>query len=411
MERRRAVITGIGCITPVGSGAAGLWEGVSRGESKVRRIDRFDVAAYRSQVAAQVPDYDAGAELGRKANQRMDRFAQFALSAAGQALADAGLEPKELEGERVGVFVGSALGGAGYAEGEHTSYLSGGLRAVSPGLALSVFGGAAGCNIAIHYGFCGPNETNSMSCAAGAVAIGRALQAIRYGEADMVLAGGAEAPLAPLCYGAFAVIRAMSTRNEEPEAACRPFDADRDGFVMGEGAAVLVIEERQAALRRGARVYAELVGYGSSNDAYHMSAPRPDGVQASRAMLGAMADAALAPDDVGYINAHGSATPLGDAAEAAAIRRALGAAAWRTPISGTKGLYGHPLGASGAIEAAITALSIHHGSLPGTCNLRAVDSRIDLPVLREGLDRRVRWALSNSIGFGGINACLAFARA
>ena len=411
MERRRAVITGIGCVTPVGMGAAGLWDGVTRGESAVRRIDRFDTAAYRSQVAAQVDGFDPAEHLGRKAVGRMDRFTHFALTAAGQALVDGGLQADELEGERVGVFMGSALGGAGYAEGEHASYLTGGLRAVNPGLALSVFGGAAGCNIAIHYGFCGPNETNSMSCAAGALAIGRALQAIRLGEADVVLAGGAEAPLAPLCYGAFAVIRAMSTRNEDPAGACRPFDADRDGFVMGEGAAVLLIEERQAALRRGARVYAELVGYGTSNDAYHMTAPRPDGVQASRAMQGALRDAAIAPDDVGYINAHGSATPLGDAAEAVAVRRALGAAAWRTPISGTKGLYGHPLGASGAIEAAITAMAVHHGHLPGTANLRRPDSGIDLPVLRDGLDRRVRWALSNSIGFGGINACLAFARA
>ncbi|HWI61596.1 MAG TPA: beta-ketoacyl-[acyl-carrier-protein] synthase family protein [Symbiobacteriaceae bacterium] len=411
MERRRAVITGIGCITPVGSGSQGLWDGVLRGRSAVRRLDRFDVSSYRSQVAAQVDAFDAEAELGRKASQRMDRFAHFALSAAGQALSDAGLDPKELEGERVGVFMGSALGGAGYAEGEHQSYLSGGLRAVSPGLALSVFGGAAGCSIAIHYGLCGPNETNSMSCAAGSVAIGRALQAIRLGECDMVLAGGAEAPLAPLCYGAFAVIRAMSSRNEQPEAACRPFDATRDGFVMGEGAAVLVVEERQAALRRGARVYAELVGYGTSNDAYHMSAPRPDGSQASRAMLCAMQDAAVSPDDVGYINAHGSGTPLGDVAEAVAVRRALGAAAWRTPISGTKGLYGHPLGASGAIEAAITALALHHGQLPGTCNLGEPDPAIELPVLKDGLERKTRWALSNSIGFGGINACLAFARA
>ncbi|HYF96110.1 MAG TPA: beta-ketoacyl-ACP synthase II [Symbiobacteriaceae bacterium] len=411
MERRRAVITGIGCITPAGIGAAGLWDGVLRGRSAVRRISRFDATAYRSQVAAQVEGFDPEAHIGRKLAQRMDRFAHFALGAAGQGLADAGLDPKALEGERVGVFMGSALGGAGYAEGEHASYLHGGLRAVSPGLALSVFGGAAGCNIAIHYGFCGPNETNSMSCAAGAIAIGRALQAIRFGEADLALAGGAEAPLAPLCYGAFAIIRAMSTRNDEPELASRPFDADRDGFVMGEGAAVLVIEERQAALRRGARVYAELVGYGTSNDAYHMAAPRPDGTQAARAMQGALRDAALSPDDVGYINGHGSATPLGDAAEAVAVRRALGAAAWRTPISGTKGLYGHPLGASGAIEAAITAMALHHGHLPGTCNLQRADRGVDLPVLKDGLERRVRWALSNSIGFGGINACLAFAQA
>jgi 3-oxoacyl-[acyl-carrier-protein] synthase II len=411
MDRRRAVITGIGCITPIGAGVQGLWEGVLAGRSAVRQLDRFDASAYRSQVAAQVDQFDPTAYIDAKKAGRMDRFAHFALAAAAQALDDSGLNPADLAGERVGVFMGSALGGAGYGESQHENYLAGGLRAVNPGLALSVFGGAASCNIAIHYGFCGPNETNGMSCAAGAIAIGRALTAIRLGEADIALAGGAEAPLAPLCYGAFAVIRAMSTRNGEPAAASRPFDAGRDGFVMGEGAAVLVLEERQAALRRGARVYAELVGYGTSNDAYHMTAPRPDGSQAARAMLGALKDSAMPPDDVGYINAHGSATPLGDVAEALAIRRALGAAAERVPVSGTKGLYGHPLGASGAIEAAITALSLHRGYLPGTCNLEQPDAQVGLPLLRTGLERRIRRALSNSVGFGGINACLAMAQA
>lgn len=410
MNRRRAVITGIGCITPIGSGSAGLWAGVLRGRSAVRRIDRFDASAYRTQVAAQVDNFAAEEHLDRKQVHRMDRFAQFSLVAAGQALQDAGLTPGELVGERVGVFMGSALGGAGYGEEQHSAYLSGGLRAVNPGLALTVFGGAASCNIAIHYGFQGPNETNAMSCASGAVAIGRALQAVRGGEADVVLAGGAEAPLAPLCYGAFAVIRAMSTRNDDPAAACRPFDADRDGFVMGEGAAVLVVEEWEAARRRGARVYAELSGYGTSNDAYHMTAPRPDGAQAARAMLAAMADARVSPGEIGYINAHGSSTPLNDVAESLAIRRAIGADSYRVPISGTKGLYGHALGASGAIEAAITALALHHGYLPATCNLAKLDPEVKLPILTgEGLKRRPRWALSNSFGFGGINACLALA--
>ncbi|HYG58448.1 MAG TPA: beta-ketoacyl-ACP synthase II [Symbiobacteriaceae bacterium] len=409
MNQRRAVVTGIGCVTPVGTGVGALWDGVLQGRSAVRRIDRFDVSTYRSQVAAHVDDFRPEQYLDRKQVQRMDRFSQFALAAASMSLADAGLNPGELQGERVGVFMGSALGGAGCAEDEHTAYLAGGLRAVSPGLALSVFGGAASCNIAIHFGFRGPNETNGMSCAAGAIAIGRALQAIRSGEADVVLAGGAEAPLAPLCYGAFNVIRAMSTRNHDPQAASRPFDRQRDGFVMGEGAAVLVVEERQAALRRGARPYAELVGYGTSNDAYHMTAPLPDGAQAARAMAGALADGAISPDRVGYINAHGSGTPLGDVAEGLAIRRALGAAAVRAAISATKGLYGHPLGASGAIEAAIAALSLHHGFLPGTCNLEELDPAVGLAFLTRGREDRPRVALSNSIGFGGINACLALA--
>jgi 3-oxoacyl-[acyl-carrier-protein] synthase II len=327
MNRRRAVITGIGCITPVGTGAAKLWEGVLRGRSAIRPIDRFDTSAYRSRMAGQVDDFRPEEHLDRKAAQRMDRFSQFAVVSARQALQDAGLDPEAMQGERVGVFMGSALGGAGYAEGEHEAYLHGGLRAVNPGLALSVFGGAASCNVAIHFGFVGPNETNGMSCAAGAVAIGRALMAIRHGEADVVLAGGAEAPLAPLSFGAFAVIRAMSTRNEQPDQACSPFDTQRDGFVMGEGAAVLVIEERERALRRGAVPYAELVGYGTSNDAYHMTVPRPDGSQAARAITRALEDAGLFAENVGYINAHGSSTPLGDLAEAMAVRRRWG----RTP--------------------------------------------------------------------------------
>lgn len=407
-DQRRAVITGIGCITPVGIGATSMWEGVLRGRSPVRRIDRFDTSAIRSRMAAQVDGFTPEQYLDRRQLQRMDRFSQFSLVSAAQALEDAGLKASELPGERVGVFMGSALGGVSGGEEAHTAYLEGGLRAVQPGLALSVFGGAASCNIAIHFGFQGPNETNGMSCASGAVALGRALQAIRSGEVDVALAGGAEAPLAPLSYTAFAVIRAMSTRNDEPDAACRPFDVDRDGFVMGEGAAVLVVESWEAAQRRGARVYAELAGYGTSNDAYHMTAPRPDGSQAARAILGAMRDAGLGSGQIGYINAHASSTPLNDVAESLAIRRALGADADRIPISGTKALYGHPLGASGAIEAALTAMALYHGQLPGTCNLRQTDARVTVPVLgREGLERRAPWALSNSFGFGGINACLA----
>lgn len=412
MSERRAVITGIGVISPVGIGVERFWQGLLQGRSRVRPIDRFDPSGFRSRLAAQVDDFDPHQYLERRQVQRLDRFVQFSLVSAGLALLDAGLAPAEVAGERVGVFMGSALGGVGFGEEQHTAYMDGGLRAVNPGLALTVFGGAASCAIAIHYGLHGPNETNAMSCASGAIAVGRALQAIRQGEADVVLAGGAEAPLAPLCYGAFANIRAMSTRNDEPETASRPFDAERDGFVMGEGAALLVIEERQAALRRGARVYAELVGYGTSNDGYHMTAPRPDGSQAARAMMAAMRDGQVPADGVGYINAHGSSTPLNDVTESVAIRRALGTAADRIPVSGTKGLYGHPLGASGAVEAAISALAIHRGYLPHTVNLRRIDPAVGLPVIAgEGLERRPRWALSNSFGFGGINACLAFTSA
>lgn len=408
MNPHRAVITGIGCITPIGKGAEGLWQGVLKGRPALRRIDRFDAATYRSQVAAQVDDFAPEVYMEKKQAQRLDRFAQFSLAAASQALQDAGLNPAEMDGNRVGVFMGSALGGAGYAEQQHTAYLSGGLRAVDPGLALTVFGGAASCIIAIEYGFHGPNETNAMSCASGAIALGRALRAIRAGEADVVLAGGSEAPLSPLCFGAFANIRAMSVRNQDPETACRPFDRRRDGFVMGEGSAVLVVESWEHASRRGARAYAELAGYGTSNDGFHMTAPQPDGAHAARAIQACLADAMICTDHVGYINAHASSTPRGDLAEALAIHRALGSDARRIPVSGTKGLYGHPLGAAGAVEAAITALALRHGYLPPTVNLQERDPEVSLEVLHgEGREDRPRWALSNSFGFGGINACLA----
>ena len=407
---RRAVVTGIGCITPVGHGAEGLWAGVQRGRSAVRTIDRFDPSPFRSRIAAQVADFDPLDHLEKKQAGRLARFAQYAVAAGRQALRDACLTPAGLDRERCGVFMGSALGGSDLAEEQHARYLSYGARGVNPMLALAVFGGAASCNLAIEFGFTGPNETNAMSCASGAVALGRALQAIRSGQCDLALTGGAEAPLAPLCYGAFAILRAMSQRNEAPEQACRPFDCGRDGFVMGEGAAVLVLEAAEHAAERGARVYAELAGCGVTNDAHHMTAPLPDGSQAARAMRLALLDAGLTPDAIGYVNAHASATPLNDATEARALRSVFGER--RVPVSGTKALYGHALGASGAIEAAITCLALYHAWLPPTLNLDAPDPEATLDLIRgAGRPAAPAAALSNSFGFGGINACLAFRRA
>ena len=274
-------------------------------------------------------------------------------------------------------------------------------------LALTVFGGAVSCNIAISFGLTGPNATNGMSCASGTVAVGDGLRAIRRGEADVMLCGGAEAPLAPLCFGAFALIRAMSTRNDDPGTASRPFDRDRDGFVMGEGAAVLVLEERGRALARGAPLYAEVSGYALTNDGHHMTAPKPDGREAARAMAQALRDAAVDPVAVGYVNAHGSSTPLNDATETAALKVVFGEHARRLAVSGTKGYYGHPLGASGAIEAAITALALTRGWLPPTLNLTAPDAACDLDYLPGGgRSTRAAIALSNSFGFGGVNASL-----
>jgi len=272
-----------------------------------------------------------------------------------------------------------------------------------------VFVGASSCNLAIELGVSGPNITNGMSCASGAIAIGEAYRAISRGEADVMLAGGAEAPLSPLSYGAFAIIRAMSTRNDDPTTASRPFDKGRDGFVMGEGAAVLVLEERERALARGATVYAEIAGYGLTNDAHHMTAPRPDGRQAARAMRIALDDRGVAPEAVGYVNAHGSSTPLNDTTETLAIRQALGRTAEKIPVSGTKGYYGHALGASGAIEAAISALALRRGWLPPSVNLQDPDPACDLDYIRgSGLEASPEYIISNSFGFGGINAALLF---
>ncbi len=411
MEARRVVITGIGCVTPIGTGSAGLWEGLQARRSAVRAITRFDPAPFRSRIAAEIPDFRPQDFLDGKHARRYDRFSQLAVVAAGLALADAELALEREDRERVGAMMGSALGGVAHAEQQAGAFAAAGLRGVDPALALSVFGGASSCNIAIEFGLMGVNSTNAMSCASGTIAVGDAFHAIRDGRAEVMLAGGAEAPLAPLCYGAFAIIRAMSTRNDEPAAASRPFDAGRDGFVMGEGAAVLVLEERGRALARGAPVLAEVLGAASTNDAWHMTAPRPDGSQAARCLTLALADAHVAPEEVAYVNAHGSSTPLNDKTETLAFKRAFGAHAARLAVSGTKGYYGHPLGASGAIEAAITALALARGWLPPTVNLSARDPECDLHYLDEPVSGAApEVALSNSFGFGGINAAVVLAR-
>ena len=409
--RRRVVVTGIGAITPIGSTKDDLWAGLKRRKSAVRSLTRFDPSIFRSHNAAEVPDFDPTDFIDSKRAKRLDRFGQFSVAAAKQAVADAELDLEVEDRERVGAMMGTALGGVGYAEEQLSVFLQEGLRAVDATLALAVFGGAASCNIAIELGVSGPNSTNAMSCASGAMAIGEAFRQVRDGYADVMIAGGAEAPLAPLCYGAFALIRAMSTRNDDPEHASRPFDNDRDGFVMGEGTAVLVLEEYDRAVARGARIYAEIAGYGTSNDAHHMTAPLPTGRQAARAMRTALCDAHVEPSEVGYINAHGSSTPLNDPTETLAIKQVFGDSAASVMTSGTKGYYGHALGASGAIEAAICALAIEREWLPPTVNLTEPDPECDLNYITgTGKSERVEHVLSNSFGFGGINAALVFRR-
>jgi 3-oxoacyl-[acyl-carrier-protein] synthase II len=375
-------------------------------------VTRFDPSPFRSRIAAEVPDFRPADFMEERRLRRLDRFGQFSVAAARLAIEDAGLVLANEDRDMVGAMMGTALGGVGYAEEQYPKYLRDGVRGVDPALALVVFAGSASCNVAIEFGVSGPNSTNGMSCASGTIAIGDGYRAIVRGDADVMLAGGAEAPLAPLCFGAFAIIRAMSTRNDDPEAASRPFDKDRDGFVMAEGAVVLLLEERSRAVARGANVYAEILGYGITNDAHHITVPRPDGKQAARAMRLALAEAHLTPGEVGYINAHGSSTPLNDPTETGAIRQVFGNHADDVLISGTKGYYGHALGASGAFEAAICALASQRRWLPPTVNLKEPDPGCDLRYLAgEGRGADPEFLLSNSFGFGGINACLVFRRA
>ena len=408
---RRVVITGIGALTPIGLAREGLWSGLRAQRSAVGPVTRFDPTPFRSHLAAEVNDFVPTDHLDERRSRRFDRFAQFSVVASRMAIEDADLVMEREDRERVGAMMGSALGGVAYAEEQMGRYMTGGLRAVDATLALAVFGGASSCNIAIEFGVYGPNSTNAMSCASGTMAVGDAFRSIRDDYADVMICGGAEAPLSTLCYGAFSLIRAMSTRNDDPSTASRPFDRDRDGFVMGEGAAVLILEERDRAIARGARIYAEILGYGMTNDGHHMTAPRPDGSQAARAMRLALADAHVEANEIGYVNAHGSSTPLNDPTETLAVKQVLGDHAYRVPVSGTKGYYGHALGASGAIEAAICALALERGWLPPTVNLASPDPACDLDYMAgAGRAAEPETIISNSFGFGGINASLVMRR-
>jgi len=406
-DMSRVVITGLGPITAAGISAGGLWEGLRRERSPIRRVTRFDTSPWRSKIAAEVDDFEPTDYMDAKLARRLDRFCHFSIAATRLALADASLDTSRIELDRVAVQMGSALGGSANAEVQAATLYSGDVRSVDPRVALTTFVGAASCSIAIEFGFTGPNSTNAMSCASGTIAIGEGFRLIRDGSADIAIVGGIEAPLAPLCFGAFALIRAMSTRNGDPEHACRPFDRARDGFIMGEGACTLVLERMDHAIQRGARIYAEVAGYGTTNDAYHLAAPRPDGSQAARAMSIALRNARVSPDDIDFVSPHGSSTPLTDATETQALKTVFGERAYSIPISGSKPYHAHALGASGAIEAAICCLAMHHKWLPPTLNHDSHDGDCDLDyVPNRGRPAAPRTALSNSFGFGGINAAL-----
>jgi len=405
--KQRVAITGIGAITPIGTGVEELWQGVRAGESAVRTITRFDATHFSSQVAAEI-DFDPLQYMAPKRARRLDRFSQFALVSAQMALDDAKMTPCEASDSGAGVYVGSALGGVAFGEEQHEAYVRNGPQHVNPLIALSVFGGAASSNIAIELGLHGPSLGNGNSCAAGLIAIGEAARLIEDGRVPVMLAGGAEAPLAPLTFGAFAMIRVLSTRNDDPATSSRPFDRGRDGFVIAEGGCVLVLESFDHAEARGARVYAELIGYGTTMDAHHMTAPHPEGTHAAGAMTAAIRSAGIAPDAIDYVNAHGSSTLLNDSTECRAIRIALGNQAEHVSVSGTKGLHGHALGATGAMETAICALALQRGHLPGTANLVDKDPACDLDVIPPGgRDCQASTLLCNAFGFGGINASLA----
>ena len=402
----RVAITGIGAVTPIGTGADGLWAGVRCGKSAIRAIERFDPGPFSSRVAGEI-EFDPLRYMSPKRARRLDRFSQFALVSAQMALEDAGISAQEAASAGAGIYVGSALGGIAFAEEQHESYVRNGPHGVNPLLALSVFGGAASSNVSIELGLTGPSLAYGNSCAAGLIAIGEAARLIEDGRVPVMLAGGSEAPLSPLAVGAFAMIRVLSTRNDDPATSSRPFDRGRDGFVIAEGAAVVVLEALDHARARGARVYAEVTGYGTTSDAHHMTAPHPDGTHAARAMCLAIRGAGLYPDAIDYVNAHGSSTVLNDPTECRAIRIALGKQAERVLVSGTKGLHGHALGATGAMETAICALALERDHLPGTANLVDPDPACDLDVIPPGgRNRSVEHILCNAFGFGGVNASL-----
>lgn len=410
MAEHRVAITGMGAITPLGIGTAALWAALLQKKIAVKPLTRFDASTFPSRMAAEIDDFDPSDFLSKRRLQWTDRFSQFAVAAARLAVDDAAVPSSAFRADAA-VFTGSALGGLAFAEEQIALFHREGLRPIRPLLALSVFGGAAASNVAIEFGITGPAIANADSCAAGAIAVGEAFRAVKRGDVRIALAGGAEAPLSPLTYGAFTVARAMSSRNTDPSGASRPFDADRDGFVMAEGAGMFVLERWEDAHARGARIHAELLGFGISNDAHHMSAPLAGGAQTAAAIEAALREASVHADDIEAINAHGSSTKLGDKAEASAYRSVFGDRSASIPVSATKGQHGHALGATGAWEIAIAAISMREACIPGAVNLDRLDPECALACERDATNVRASLVLSNSSGFGGINAALVMASA
>ncbi len=411
MSKRRVVITGLGIVSPVGTGIATSWANIVAGVSGIARITRFDPTPFAAQFAGEVKDFDVSQFLNPKEARRMDTFIQYGMAAGIEAFRDSGLEVTESNAERIGVNIGSGIGGLPLIEETHSTYLESGPRKISPFfIPASIINMISG-NLSIMYGLKGPNLAMVTACATATHAIGDSARLIEYGDVDVMIAGGAESAVSPLGIGGFAAARALSIRNDDPATASRPWDRDRDGFVMGEGAGVLVLEEYEHARARGARIYAELAGFGMSGDAYHMTAPVESGEGAARCMRNALRNAGLNADQVDYVNAHGTSTPLGDMAETAALKLALGDHAYHTAVSSTKSMTGHLLGAAGGVEAVYAALSVHHQIAPPTINLFNQDEACDLDyVPNTARNMKIDVALSNSFGFGGTNGTLVFRR-
>ena len=405
----RVVVTGIGLVTPVGEDRKSTWKSLVEGKSGIDYISLFDAEDYESRIAAEVNGFDGAALLGRKEARRLDRFSQFACVAALEALEDAGINMANEDADKVGVLIGSGVGGIMTITDQHKVLLNRGPKRVSPFLVPMMLGDLASGQVSMLIGAKGPNFSTVSACATGTDSIGEALEMIRRGRADVVIAGGTEAAVCEIGVAGFNACMALSTRNDDPQGASRPFDSDRDGFVLGEGCGVVVLESSQHAEKRGANVLAELAGYGASSDAHHVTQPHPDGEGAARAMNWAIEDAGLEPENVDYVNAHGTSTPLNDKFETIALKRTYGDHAYNLKISSTKSMTGHLLGAAGGIEAAFSVLAISEGVIPPTINIDNPDPECDLDYLpNKAENRKVNVAMSNSLGFGGHNSSIIF---
>ena len=409
MNHRRVVVTGLGIVSPIGYGVEENWENITAGKSGIGPITLFDTSGFSVTIAGEVDSFDPTDFLPEKDARRMDRFIQFSMVAANEAIRNSGLEISEENADLIGVYIGAGIGGVTTIEATTTKFNETGARRISPFyIPMSIVNMAAG-NISINHGLRGPNLAVTTACSTGTHAIGDAARLIQFGDADAMIAGGTEAAITPTSVGGFASARALSRRNSDPEAASRPWDLGRDGFVMGEGAGVLVLEELEFAKRRGARIYAELTGFGMSGDAYHMTSPAPGGNGAKRCMMSALRNGHVNPDEIDYINAHGTSTPQGDIAETLAVKEVFGSRSYDLALSSSKSMVGHLLGAAGGVEAVYTVLSIYNQVAPPTINLDDPDPECDLDYISDGTrEMKIRNAISNSFGFGGTNGTVAF---